>query len=129
MGNRTTIASRNCRVAWKTLPQQELFQAMTACLLATKRGSCVEKLRQRQVTSERAGSEQHRVFPFFKEDIMNGLRLWAPSFSAFVGHSSVIWGLIDSSVRTAERVGVAFLGVPSLLLAFVSARALLPREQ
>ena len=60
---------------------------------------------------------------------MNALRLWAPSLSAFFGHDSVIWGLIDSSVPTAERIGGAFLGVLFLLLAFVSARVLLPREQ
>ena len=63
------------------MPQKELFQADTACLLAKKRF-------------------------FLKEDIMNGLRFWAPSLSAFY---CVIWGLIDSSVPTAERIGGAFL--------------------
>ena len=60
---------------------------------------------------------------------MNSLRFWAPSLSVLFGHDSVIWGLIDSSVPTAERIGAAFLEVPSLLLALVSVRVLLLREQ
>jgi hypothetical protein len=41
----------------------------------------------------------------------------------------VIWGIVASSVPTAERIGAAFFGVLWLLLAFVYVRVILLHEQ
>jgi hypothetical protein len=60
---------------------------------------------------------------------MSILRFLAPSLCALFGLYCVIWGIVASSVPTAERPGAAFFGVLWLLLAFVYVRVILLHEQ
>ena len=60
---------------------------------------------------------------------MSILRFLAPSLCALFGLYCVIWGIVASSVPTAERIGAAFFGVLWLLLAFVYVRVILLHEQ
>jgi uncharacterized membrane protein YjfL (UPF0719 family) len=60
---------------------------------------------------------------------MSILRFLAPSLCALFGLYCVIWGIVASSVPTAERTGAAFFGVLWLLLAYVYVRVILPHEQ
>jgi len=60
---------------------------------------------------------------------MSVLRFLAPSLCALFGLYCVIWGIVATSVPTAERTGAAFLGVLWLLLSFVYVRVILLHEQ
>jgi hypothetical protein len=60
---------------------------------------------------------------------MSVLRFLAPSLCVVFGLYCVIWGIVASSVPTAERPGAAFFGVLWLLLAFVYVRVILLHEQ
>jgi hypothetical protein len=60
---------------------------------------------------------------------MSILRFFAPSLCALFGLYYVIWGIVASSMPTAERTGAAFFGVLWLLLAFVYVRVILLHEQ
>ena len=60
---------------------------------------------------------------------MSMLRFSAPSLCALFGLYCVIWGIVASSVPTAERIGATFFGVLWLLLAFVYVRVILLHEQ
>ena len=60
---------------------------------------------------------------------MSILRFLAPSLCALFGLYCVIWGIVASSVPTAERTGAAFFGMLWLLLAYVYFRVILPHEQ
>ena len=75
------------------------------------------------------GQNDKRQEFFIKEGIMSVLRYWAPFLFTLIGLYCVIWGIVASSVPTAERPGAAFFGLLWLLLAFVYVRVILLHEQ
>jgi hypothetical protein len=55
-------------------------------------------------------------------------RFLAPLISGLFGLYCLTWAILAASSPAQQRGGAAFIGVLLLLLAFVYARVLLPRE-
>jgi hypothetical protein len=79
------------------------------------------------IVGERQNGERKRIF--IKEGNMSVLRFLAPSLYILFGLYCVIWGFVDTSVPTSERIGGAFFGVLWLLLAYVYVRVIPTQEQ